>query len=91
MKAQDSSPLSKLLSSLCLWQPRLSPAARCRKSASIFAAQCHPFFTGKQKFVDTAGRVKHFSKKFGGMYSFQKPTWPPRPQLKRRLKDSLRL
>ncbi len=32
----------------------------------------HPFFTGKQKFVDTAGRVEKFSKKFGGTYSFQK-------------------
>ena len=35
-------------------------------------AACHPFFTGKQKFVDTAGRVERFSKKFGGTYSFQK-------------------
>ena len=32
---------------------------------------CHPFFTGTQKFVDTAGRVKKFQKKFGGNY-FQK-------------------
>jgi large subunit ribosomal protein L31 len=38
---------------------------------------CHPFFTGKQKFVDTAGRVERFSKKFGGTYSFQK-TAPPK-------------
>ena len=28
-------------------------------------SSCHPFFTGKQKFVDTAGRVERFSKKFG--------------------------
>src|SRR4026208_1477742 len=35
-------------------------------------SNCHPFFTGKQKFVDTAGRVERFSKKFGGSYSFQK-------------------
>src|SRR5918993_2099266 len=35
-------------------------------------AACHPFFTGKQKFVDTAGRVERFSKKFGGTDSFQK-------------------
>ncbi|HRK29979.1 MAG TPA: 50S ribosomal protein L31 [Tepidisphaeraceae bacterium] len=35
-------------------------------------SSCHPFFTGKQKFVDTAGRVERFSKKFGGTYSFQK-------------------
>jgi len=29
---------------------------------------CHPFYTGKQKFVDTAGRVEKFQKKFGGDY-----------------------
>ena len=32
----------------------------------------HPFFTGKQKLLDTAGRVDRFQKKFGGTYSFQK-------------------
>ncbi len=31
-------------------------------------AECHPFYTGKQKFVDTAGRVEKFQKKFGGEY-----------------------
>ncbi len=25
---------------------------------------CHPFFTGKQKLVDTAGRVERFNKKY---------------------------
>ncbi len=25
---------------------------------------CHPFFTGKQKFVDTAGRVEKFQKRY---------------------------
>jgi large subunit ribosomal protein L31 len=29
---------------------------------------CHPFYTGKQKFVDAAGRVERFQKKFGGQY-----------------------
>jgi large subunit ribosomal protein L31 len=27
-------------------------------------AQCHPFFTGKQRLVDTAGRVERFRQKF---------------------------
>ena len=27
-------------------------------------AQCHPFYTGKQKIVDTAGRVDKFRKKY---------------------------
>ena len=28
-------------------------------------SKCHPFYTGRQKFVDTAGRVERFRKKFG--------------------------
>ena len=28
-------------------------------------SKCHPFFTGKQKFVDTAGRVEKFRRKYG--------------------------
>lgn len=27
-------------------------------------SQCHPFFTGKQKLVDTSGRVEKFRRKF---------------------------
>jgi large subunit ribosomal protein L31 len=27
-------------------------------------SQCHPFFTGKQKLVDTAGRIERFRKKY---------------------------
>lgn len=28
-------------------------------------SNCHPFFTGKQKLVDTAGRVERFRKQYG--------------------------
>ena len=28
-------------------------------------SKCHPFFTGKQKLVDTGGRVERFKKKYG--------------------------
>ncbi|MCH7526949.1 MAG: 50S ribosomal protein L31 [Planctomycetes bacterium] len=31
-------------------------------------SNCHPFFTGQQKFVDTLGRVQRFQQKFGGEY-----------------------
>ncbi len=27
--------------------------------------QCHPFFTGRQKLIDTEGRVERFTKRFG--------------------------
>ncbi len=47
-----------------------------RKINVDICSNCHPFFTGKQKFVDTAGRVDKFTKKFGGSYSFQKTATP---------------
>jgi len=28
-------------------------------------SQCHPFYTGKQKMVDTGGRVDKFRKRYG--------------------------
>lgn len=28
-------------------------------------SKCHPFYTGKQKFVDAAGRVERFKKRYG--------------------------
>ena len=37
----------------------------------------HPFFTGQQKLIDTAGRIEKFEKKFGGRVSSKgeaKPT-----------------
>lgn len=38
-----------------------------RKGLQIgICAACHPFFTGEQKFVDTAGRVEKFARRYGG-------------------------
>ena len=39
-------------------------------------SSCHPFYTGKLKFVDTAGRIEKFQSKFAaGTYaSVQEPT-----------------
>lgn len=28
-------------------------------------SQCHPFYTGKQKMVDTGGRIERFERKYG--------------------------
>ncbi len=41
-------------------------------------ASCHPFFTGQQKFIDAAGRVEKFTKKFGGDY-FSRQTATKKP------------
>jgi len=37
-----------------------------RKDLSVdICSQCHPFYTGKQRLVDTAGRIDRFRKKYG--------------------------
>ena len=30
-------------------------------------SRCHPFFTGKQKLIDSAGRVERFRRKYAGI------------------------
>jgi large subunit ribosomal protein L31 len=35
---------------------------------------CHPFFTGRQKLIDTEGRVERFTKKFGAQTADQRKT-----------------
>lgn len=35
------------------------------KARVDICSKCHPFFTGKQKFVDSGGRVDRFNKKYG--------------------------
>jgi len=37
-------------------------------------SSCHPFFTGRQKLIDTEGRVERFTKKFGAQTSAQRKT-----------------
>ena len=39
--------------------------ASSRGSFSVdICASCHPFYTGKQKLMDTAGRIERFQKKY---------------------------
>jgi large subunit ribosomal protein L31 len=35
-------------------------------------SMCHPFFTGRQKLIDTEGRVERFTKKFGAQTAEQR-------------------
>ncbi|MBI5265922.1 MAG: 50S ribosomal protein L31 [candidate division Zixibacteria bacterium] len=41
------------------------PTRSTRKSISVeICSNCHPYFTGKQKLIDTAGRVERFRRKY---------------------------
>jgi large subunit ribosomal protein L31 len=52
------------------WETR---STRCEDLRLEVCSSCHPFFTGKQKFVDTAGRVERFQRKYGRIASPGKP------------------
>jgi len=42
-----------------------APPKACRPKPIAQSSNCHPFFTGRQKLIDTEGRVERFTKKFG--------------------------
>jgi large subunit ribosomal protein L31 len=46
-------------------------------------AACHPFYTGEQRFIDTAGRVDKFAQRYGSTSSVRrgkpKVEQPPKP------------
>ncbi len=52
------------------WETRSTMSGEVRLD---ICSECHPFFTGKQKLVDTAGRVERFRKKYAKGKS-QRPT-----------------
>ncbi len=50
-----------------------STAANGRIHADV-CAQCHPFYTGKQKILDVGGRVEKFERRFGKRQAGQPAT-----------------
>ena len=53
--------LAGVLATGCKSEPTLFGG--CSEQVDI-CSECHPFYTGKQKLVDTAGRVERFRKKY---------------------------
>ena len=49
----------------CACGEKFTSNATVEKIRVDICSKCHPFFTGKQKFVDTAGRVEKFQQKYG--------------------------
>lgn len=47
------------------------------KTNVAICSSCHPFYTGKQKFVDTAGRVEKFMKKYAAAEQKEAATKEP--------------
>ena len=43
-------------------------------------SKCHPFFTGRQKLIDTAGRIDRFQKKYQKTLDMKKAAESPQPK-----------
>ena len=42
-------------------------STKCENVHVEICSACHPFFTGKQRFLDTAGRIDRFRKKYANL------------------------
>lgn len=45
-------------------------------------SQCHPFFSGKQMYVDTAGRVEKFQRRYGSLTGIKEEPKKKEPETK---------
>ncbi len=48
----------------CVCGNTIETRSTAKKIDTEICSNCHPFFTGKQKLVDTAGRVERFKKRY---------------------------
>jgi large subunit ribosomal protein L31 len=57
-------PEYKTLTVVCACGNKFDTRSTAKSIHVEICAQCHPYFTGKQKLVDTAGRVERFRAKY---------------------------
>ncbi|MDP2599864.1 MAG: 50S ribosomal protein L31 [Deltaproteobacteria bacterium] len=68
----DIHPEMHLVTISCACGNQIETMTTLAKNFAIeICSKCHPYFTGKQKLVDAAGRVERFQKKYA---KFQKKT-----------------
>ncbi len=61
---KDIHPEYKKVEISCACGSKLEVGSTKENIRVEICAKCHPFFTGKQKLVDTAGRIERFKKKY---------------------------
>ncbi|MDR2884558.1 MAG: 50S ribosomal protein L31 [Deferribacteraceae bacterium] len=61
---QGIHPEYKEIAFKCACGAEIPTRSTTNKPGVAICSSCHPFFTGKQKFVDTAGRVEKFMRKY---------------------------
>ena len=61
---KDIHPAYKMATITCACGNEIKTRSTVEKISVEICSACHPFFTGKQKLVDTAGRIERFKKKY---------------------------
>ena len=62
---QDIHPDYKVATVVCACGNTFQTMSTVEEVHTDICSVCHPFYTGKQRLVDTAGRVDRFKKKYG--------------------------
>ncbi len=57
-------PKLHVVTIVCACGHKIETLSTTEKITIAVCSHCHPFFTGKQKIVDTAGRVERFQKRY---------------------------
>jgi large subunit ribosomal protein L31 len=63
MKA-DIHPELHVVTAVCACGNTFQTRSTRKELRLEICSACHPFFTGRQKFIDTAGRVERFKKRY---------------------------
>ncbi len=58
-------PKYEMTSVTCACGNVIETRSTAKSIETEICSSCHPFYTGKQKLVDTAGRVERFKRKYG--------------------------
>ena len=66
---KDIHPSYKLMKVNCACGNTFETRSTAKEIHVEICSNCHPFFTGKQKLLDTAGRIERFKKKYGDKLS----------------------
>lgn len=61
---QDTHPNYEMTKITCVCGNVIETRSTVKDIQVEICSACHPFFTGKQKLVDTAGRIERFNKRF---------------------------
>lgn len=61
---QDTHPEYKLATVTCSCGETFTTRATTDEIKVELCSQCHPFYTGKQKLVDSGGRVERYKQRF---------------------------